>query len=480
MLSSTNCRRRILRRPTMPWNTTSFRHDTTWNIGSRSLFSSLQPPFPGNSSKSSSQVSSPPHIEEPEFWRQLPAYGDASRDKFLSWQWNKKNVVETKESLLDFLNAVVPERIPRGGGDAGMQTRDEFLGDITGGIRKSTMSVRLMPYVTSMINWEDPANCPIFRQFVPLSSIMIKDHPRQELDPQHEQRDSPVDGVVHRYPDRVLFLPISVCPVYCVFCTRSYGVGAHTEILIKKSFKLTTQRLQNALAYIESQDDIKDVVVSGGDAFYLPHHILEWIGDRLIEMKNIKRFRIASKGLAVSPNRFLDINDPWVEALLKVSNKATRAGKHFALHTHFNHPNEISWITEKASRKLSQAGVMLRNQSVLLRGVNDNVATMSSLINKLAETNIQPYYVYQCDMAPKIEHFRTPLQTILDMESQLRGSIAGFCMPNFVVDLPQGGGKRLACSYESYDRETGVSTFRAPVLTKNGKAGKIYRYYDPL
>ncbi|KAI1744339.1 L-lysine-aminomutase [Xylaria scruposa] len=420
-----------------------------------------------------SHVSSTPPLKEQKFWHQVPAFKSTSHNEFLSWSWNVKNVVETRNQLWDLLNAVVPEQIPRAGGEAGMQTRDEFMGDVHGGLKSSMMSIRLMPYVISLINWQDPANCPIFRQFIPLRSIMIKDHPHLELDSLHEQTDSPVDGVVHRYPDRALFLPVSICPVYCVFCTRSYGVG-------KGLFKLTRSRLQNAFAYIESQDDLKDIVVSGGDAYYLPHHILDWIGDSLIRMKNIERFRIASKGLAVSPNRFLDTGDPWVEALLRVSDKARRAGKDFALHTHFNHPDEISWITEKASRKLFKAGITIRNQSVLLRGVNDNVATMSSLLQKLAHMNIQPYYIYLCDMVPKVEHLRTPLQTGLDMESQLRGSITGFYMPNIVVDLPGGGGKRLACSFDSYDRDTGVSTFRSPALTARGKAGKIYKYYDPL
>ncbi|KAI0196249.1 hypothetical protein EV127DRAFT_497633 [Xylaria flabelliformis] len=426
-----------------------------------------------NPSINTSQVSSTSPLKEQKFWHQVPKFRSTSNNEFLSWSWNIKNVVETRQKLWELLEAVVPEQMPRTGGKAGMQTRNEFLADVAGGLESSTMSVRLVPYVISLINWQDPANCPIFRQFIPLKSIMIKDHPLLQLDSLHERADAPVDGVVHRYPDRALFLPVSMCPVYCIFCTRSYGVG-------KGLFKLSLKRLKKAFAYMESRDDLKDIVVSGGDAYYIPHHILDWIGDSLIKMKNIERFRFATKGLAVSPNRFLDTSDPWVEALLRVSDKARRAGKHFALHTHFNHPNEISWITEKASRKLFEAGVTIRNQSVLLRGINDNVATMSSLIQKLAHMHVQPYYIYLCDMVPKVEHLRTPLQTGLDMESQLRGSISGFYMPNFVVDLPGGGGKRLACSFDSYDRDTGVSTFRSPVLTARGKAGKIYKYYDPL
>ncbi|KAI3331857.1 kama family protein [Xylariaceae sp. AK1471] len=467
MFSLTTSRLHLLRRPVASHGNTFFYSDTA-----RTVCSNLPTEKP--------PVTSPSHPEEPEFWRQVAPFRNTSREEFLSWRWNTKNLVERKEKLFEFLDAVVPERIRRAASIGGIQTRDEFESDVAGGIRWATMSLRLMPYVLSRIDWMDPANCPIFRQFIPQRSIMMEDHPQQKLDSLHEQVDSPVDGVVHRYPDKALFLPVSVCPTYCLFCTRSYGVGANTDLVTKASFKLAKERLEKAFNYMASQDSLKDIVISGGDAYYLPPHILEWIGDRLISMKNIERFRFASKGLAVSPNRFIDDNDPWTEALIRVSDKARKVGKHCALHTHFNHPSEISWVTERASRKLSQAGVTVRNQTVLLRGVNDNVATMSSLIKKLAQMTIQPYYVYQCDMVPKVEHLRTPLQTILDIESQLRGSIAGFYMPNFVVDLPGGGGKRLACSFESYDRDTGVSTFRAPVLTDKDKDGKLYKYYDPL
>ncbi|KAI1327551.1 kama family protein [Xylariaceae sp. FL0255] len=421
------------------------------------------------------------NIQESEFWRSATPYRDVSRDEFLSWRWHTKNLVETPRKLYEFIDNAVPKELPKHASIGGVQTREEFEADVAGGIRRSTMSIRLMPYVMSRIDWTDPANDPIFRQFVPLRSVMKDDHPEQKLDSLHEQADSPVDGVVHRYPDKALFLrAVSVCPTYCTYCTRSYGVGANTDLVTKASFKLAKPRLKRAFDYIASQEGLKDIVVSGGDAYYLPPEVLEWIGDRLISMKNIERFRLASKGLAVAPSRFIDESDGWTRALIRISDKARLAGKQCALHTHFNHPNEISWVTTMACSKLARAGVTVRNQSVLLRGVNDSTETMSSLIRKLAQMLIQPYYVYQCDMVPEVEHLRTRLQTILDMESQLRGSIAGFYMPNFVVDLPGGGGKRLACSHESYDRESGVSTFRAPAVTGWGKDGKTYKYFDPL
>jgi lysine 2,3-aminomutase len=181
-----------------------------------------------------------------------------------------------------------------------------------------------------------------------------------------------------------------VCPTYCTFCTRSYAVGADTDTVTKASLKPTRKRWDEAFRYIENNPALQDIVVSGGDSYYLQPEHIEMIGDRLISMENIRRFRFASKGLAVCPNRILDESDPWVDALIRVSARARRAGKAMALHTHFNHPNEISWITEQASQKLYENGVLVRNQTVLLKGVNDDVETMSALIRKLADNNIQP------------------------------------------------------------------------------------------
>lgn len=175
-----------------------------------------------------------------------------------------------------------------------------------------------------------------------------------------------------------------------MFCTRSYAVGADTDTVTKASLKPTRKRWEEAFAYIESQPGLHDIVVSGGDSYYLQPDQLSLIGERLISMGNIRRFRFASKGLAVAPTRILDETDGWVSALIDVSNKAKKAGKAVALHTHFNHPNEISWVTERACQKLLEAGVLVRNQTVLLRDVNDNVATMATLIRKLADNNIIP------------------------------------------------------------------------------------------
>ncbi|CAK7206762.1 hypothetical protein SEUCBS139899_009568 [Sporothrix eucalyptigena] len=420
-----------------------------------------------------------------EFWRKVPVWKDVPVEDFLSYAWGIKHTVQGEGKLAHFLEQVLPDQVPMddvtdSGNKAGIQTREELVADVIDGIKTATMSTRMTPYILSRINWSNPRNDPVFRQFIPVKSRMLPDHPKLMLDSLDEHADSPVSGLVHRYTDKALFLPTSVCPTYCMFCTRSYAVGADTDSVKKAPMKPTKRRWEEALGYVESQPGLHDIVVSGGDAYYLQPEQLAYIGKRLLAMPNIRRFRFASKGLAVAPARFLDDKDAWFQALTFVAEKAKAAGKAMALHTHFNHPNEFSWVSEQAARRLWDAGVLVRNQTVLMRGINDDTATMSTLIRTLADNNIFPYYIYQCDMVEKVEHLRTPLQTILDLEAQIRGSIAGFMMPQFVVDLPGGGGKRLACSHMSYDRTTGVSKFVAPAVTGRDKANKVYEYYDPV
>jgi lysine 2,3-aminomutase len=254
------------------------------------------------------------------------------------------------------------------------------------------------------------------------------------------------------------------------------------------------------LQYIASSPVINDVVISGGDSYSLMPDHLRLIGDRLLAIPHVRRFRIATKGLCVSPSRTLDPDDDWTDELIALVKRGRECGKQIALHTHFNHPNEFSWVSREASQKLFANGVIVRNQSVLLKGVNDIVETMGALIRELADNNIQPvnnpppssststsspsatsdnkqYYIYAGDLVKGVEDLRAPLSTILNLEQQLRGTIAGFMFPQFVVDLPGGGGKRLAASYKTYDRTTGKSTFVAPAV-KGGET--VYEYWDPL
>ena len=178
--------------------------------------------------------------------------------------------------------------------------------------------------------------------------------------------------------------------MYCRFCTRSYAVGAPTESVTKSSQKPGRKRWEAIYQYIDSTPALTDIVVSGGDTYYLqPEHITE-IGQRLFSIPHIRRIRFATKGLAVAPNRILDGEDTWTKALIDLSDNARKIGKQIAIHTHFNHPNEITWVTYLAARKLWASGVVMRNQSVLLSGVNDDLATMTALIRLLADMNIHP------------------------------------------------------------------------------------------
>ncbi|KAJ5592418.1 hypothetical protein N7537_009322 [Penicillium hordei] len=409
-----------------------------------------------------------------EFWRKVPAWRDTTETQFLDYKWQTKNSLENASSLLAFLNSVVPSTVPTARGQ--ITTQGTFVSDVAAGMLRAPMATRLTPYLLSLINWDNPYSDPIRRQFIPLASSLQPDHPQLQLDSLHESRDSPVKGLVHRYPDKVLFLASSVCPVYCRFCTRSYSVGAKTETVSKKRFLPLRKYWEPMFEYIAQTLAVTDVVVSGGDSFFLEPAQLREIGHELLGIEHVRRIRFASKGLSVCPSRILDPSDKWTEALVEISELGRKRGKSVALHTHFNHPQEISWITERAAQRLFENAVTVRNQTVLLNGVNNDVDTMKSLVRRLADNNIQPYYVYQGDMVKGVEDLRTPLRDILHIESHVRGTIAGFMTPSFVVDLPGGGGKRLAATFESYNQDTGVSTFVAPGV----KGSTVHEYHDPL
>lgn len=414
------------------------------------------------------------------YWQKIGRWQNVSEEQFLSYQWGTANDVQGKAKLYKFLNETLPKNIPRNENFSHIETREDFVADVMEGIALAPMSIRIPPHIMSSIDWSDPLNDPLRRQFIPMKSTFKPDHPKLKLDSLHETVDSPCEGLVHRYTDKCLFLASSHCPLYCRYCTRSYAVGADTETVTKASLKPKRARWEEMLNYIEKTTIIQDVVISGGDSYSLMPQHLRLIGERLLNIDHVRRFRIATKGLCVSPSRTLDPNDTWTDELIRIAKIGRERGKQVAMHTHFNHPNEFSWVSREAAQKLYANGVIVRNQSVLLKGVNDGVVTMKALVRELADNNIQPYYVYAGDLVKGVEDLRTPLQTILDLESQIRGSIAGFMTPQFVVDLPGGGGKRLAASFESYDRVTGRSTFRAPAITGKGKENKIYEYFDPL
>jgi lysine 2,3-aminomutase len=393
-------------------------------------------------------------------WRRIPAYADVTEEQFLDHKWQAKKSITRTDKLLETLRGLVS---------------DEFIKDATEGFARSPMSVRVSPYLLSLIDWNDPYGDPLRTQFIPVASRFLPDHPKLGLDSLHEREDAPVPGLTHRYTDKALFLPLDTCPVYCRFCTRSYAVGIDTEDVEKTHFKVDEERWQQAYKYIASRPELEDIVVSGGDAYNLRAEQIEAIGTTLLKMDNIRRIRLATKGPAVMPQKILTDHE-WIDAVTRVVELGRKLHKDVVMHTHFNHPNEITGITRDALNKLFERGILVRNQAVLQRGVNDSPETMKLLVKRLGHLHVQPYYVYVHDLVQGVEDLRTTLDTATMIEKHVRGSTAGFNTPTFVVDAPGGGGKRDAHSYEHYDRTTGVSVFQSPSV----KEGARYVYFDPI
>jgi lysine 2,3-aminomutase len=399
-------------------------------------------------------------IRQGEFWRTIPAYAAVDTATFLDHIWQGRQSVKTPDELLETIVDLVPA---------------SFIDDVREGFRHAPMAVRVSPYLIASIDWNDPFGDPIRRQFIPLGSRLLADHPRLTLDSLHEQDDSPVPGLIHRYVDKALFLPVSTCPVYCRFCTRSYAIGPDTEEVEKARLAKTPKDWHDAFDYIASRPELEDIVISGGDAYALAPKMLALIGDALLAIPHVRRMRFATKGPAVMPMKILT-DHAWTDALTGIVERGRKAGKEVALHTHFNSPAEISWITQAAMSLLFERGIYVRNQSVLIRGVNDDIATMTLLVKRLEYINVHPYYVYMHDLVKGVEELRTSIAAAVELEKNVRGSTAGFNTPLFICDAPGGGGKRDLHSYEYYDRENGIAVYTAPGV----KPGKFFLYFDPI
>lgn len=397
---------------------------------------------------------------EGPFWQNIPAYSGVTEEQFLDHKWQMKNSVTSVNALIDLVNEQVSE---------------EFIEDVKEGFRRAPMAVRVTPYVLSLIDWDNPYDDPLRRQFVPMSSRMTEDHPELSLDTLHEQEDSPVLGLTYRYPDRALFLAGDICPVYCRYCTRSYAVGFDTEGVEKLKLSQSEKRWKDIFEYLDGHPFIEDVVISGGDSYMLRPNRIRLIGETLLKMPNIRRIRFATKGPAIMPQKILTDKE-WYSQLRWVSNFGRKNHKEVCVHTHFSHPNEITDISRRAMNRFMEDGIIVRNQSVLQRGVNDDAATMILMTKRLSYINVQSYYVYQHDLVSGVEDLRTTVQTAIDIEKKLRGTTAGFNTPMFVVDAPGGGGKRDVHSYDHYDRETGISVYTAPSV----KEGRHFLYFDPI
>lgn len=284
--------------------------------------------------------------------------------------------------------------------------------------------MRSTPYYYSLVDHNNK-NCPIGKQILPTAEelkneLWVSSYGINVYDSLAEEKFSPVPNLVHRYPDRVLLLVTTCCFVHCRFCGRK-------RLTSKKDEKLN---VDEAIHYIVKHDEIKDVLISGGDPLTLEDEEIQDILERLRAINHVQIIRIGTRAPVVLPMR---ITDDLINILKKYHP--------LWINTHFNHPKEITEEAISACNKLSDAGIPLGNQSVLLKGINDNADTYKELCQNLIKSRIRPYYLYQCDLGDGISHFRTKVQVGIDIMEHLRQHITGFAIPTYVIDAPNGGGK---------------------------------------
>jgi len=334
--------------------------------------------------------------------REFGLFKDISDEQWNDWKWQLKNRVETVEDLKKYMTLTEEEEE---------------------GVVKCLESLRMAvtPYYLSLIDPDDPHD-PIRKQAIP--TIQELHHSEADLeDPLHEDTDSSVPGLTHRYPDRVLFLLTDQCSMYCRHCTRRRFAGQHDCGVPK-------DQVEQGLDYIRRHPEVWDVLLSGGDALLISDERLEYVISSLRAIPHVEIIRIGSRTPVVMPQRIT----PELCNMLKKYHPIW-------LNTHFNHPKEITEESAAACARLADAGIPLGNQTVLLAGVNDCMHVMKKLVQDLVRIRVRPYYIYQCDLSMGLEHFRTPVSKGIEIIEGLRGHTSGFAVPTFVVDAPGGGGK---------------------------------------
>ena len=333
--------------------------------------------------------------------KRAPLYADVPDEKWNDCRWQLSHRLNTVEEIEKVLPLNESER-------KALNTSGLFRVDIT-------------PYFISLIDPDDPDD-PIRKQVIPLSEEMQSFTAMME-DSLAEDRHSPVPGLVHRYPDRVLMLVTTQCASYCRYCTRSRIVGDPGQTFSRQEFELQIE-------YLKRTPQVRDVLLSGGDPLVLAPKILEEILRRLREIPHIEIVRIGSRVPVFMPMR---ITQELCDTLAKYHP--------LWLNIHVNHSNEISLELEQACDRLTRAGIPLGNQSVLLAGVNDNVHIQRKLVQDLVRIRVRPYYLYQCDLVEGAGHFRTPVAKGIEIMEGLRGHTSGYAVPQYIVDAPGGGGK---------------------------------------
>ena len=326
----------------------------------------------------------------------------ADSPEWTDWKWQYHNRITTVNGLAEVISLTDREK--------------EEIANSLGRFRMA-----ITPYFASLMDPYDP-DCPLRRQAVP-SVSENRVLPWETADPLSEEKDSPVPYIVHRYPDRALFLVTRRCAMYCRHCVRKRYVG-------EEDAPISELEKERAIAYIAATPHIRDVLVSGGDPLTLSDAALEDILVRLRAISHVEVVRIGTRIPVVLPMRIT----PDLLSMLKKYHPLW-------MNLHFNHPGEVTPLSRAACEAIADAGIPLGNQSVLLRNINDDAEVMKDLLLKLVQTRVRPYYIYQCDLFEGSEQFRTRVETGIGIIKALTGNISGFAIPKFVIDAPKGGGK---------------------------------------
>ena len=329
-------------------------------------------------------------------------WSDVSDDDWNDWRWQMRNRLQKKSDFDKFIDL----------------TNDEIEGF---SIAENKLSVAVTPYFFNLFNRKN-ADCPLRRQVMP-SGMEALNTEDEMLDPVGEESSMIAPGIVHRYPDRVLFLVTDRCAAYCRYCTRSrlvsnaQGYGFHPQF-------------EQSIQYIASNNCIRDVLISGGDPLMLSDQKLETLLSRLSKIPHVEFVRFGSRVPVFLPQR---VTSSLIDAL--------HAHQNVWMSIHVNHPNECTQELRSACLRLASSGIPLGNQSVLLKGVNDDHSTMKQLIHRLLMMKVKPYYLYQCDLVKGSSHLRVDPSVGINIIKNLRGHTTGYAIPQFVIDAPKGGGK---------------------------------------
>jgi len=410
---------------------------------------------------------------EPD-WRRIPAYKDVTPAEWESSVWQRKNTVKNMKELRATLGHLLPDDL------AESMERDQR--------ERATMSILVPPQMLNTMDFSDLWKDPVRRYMLPAFADRLTDwpnHPKASRDSLHEADMWVVEGLTHRYPTKVLAEMLPTCPQYCGHCTRMDLVGNDVPQVSKHKFSIgPKERYEQMLDYLRRTPTVRDVVVSGGDIANLPIQQLEPFVSSLMDIPNIRDIRLASKGLMAIPQHFLQ--DSVLAGLDRLAKKAVERGVDLALHTHVNNAAQLTPLVGKAVRKLLDMGFRdVRNQGVLLRGVNDTPQQLLDLCFTLLDhAKILPYYFYMCDMIPNSEHWRVSVAQAQHLQHDIMGYMPGFATPRIVCDVPFVG-KRWVHQVAEYDRERGISywtkNYRTGIEANDPEAlNRRYEYFDPI